>query len=122
VNGTACALFQLMLRKGLWLLAFMALLAIRCPSELQYRVVTGVVTDLKGNALPKAVVQLEDTLDLSIRSYITGADGRFHFSQVSADIDYILTARYRNRWSKRKTVSKFSSSSHPEIRLVIPID
>jgi protocatechuate 3,4-dioxygenase beta subunit len=100
----------------------MVLLAIRCPSELLYRSVTGAVTDLEGNPLPTAVVQLENDFDLSIRSYITGADGRYHFSQVRADIDYTLRAHTRNRWSKPKTLSRFNSSSRPEIRLVIPID
>ena len=75
-----------------------------------------------GNALPASVVQLENEADLSIRSYITGVDGRYHFSEVSYDIDYTLKARYRKYWSKAKTLSYFNSAAHPEIDLIIPID
>jgi hypothetical protein len=67
-------------------------------------------------------VQLENELDLSIRSYITGAEGRYNFSEVSFDIDYTLKARYRKYWSKAKTLSQFNPTAHPEIDLTIPID
>ena len=52
------------------------------PSEPAWRLVSGVVRDASGNVLPASVVQLENELDLSIRSYITGADGRYHFSEL----------------------------------------
>ena len=102
--------------------ALLLLLWFPSPSEPAWRLVSGVVRDASGNALPASVVQLENELDLSIRSYITGADGRYHFSEVSYDIDYTLKARYRKYWSKAKTLSNFDSASHPEIDLIIPID
>ena len=102
--------------------ALLLLLWFPSPSEPAWRLVSGVVRDASGNALPASVVQLENELDLSIRSYITGADGRYHFSEVSYDVDYTLKARYRKYWSKAKTLSNFDSASHSEIDLIIPID
>ena len=92
------------------------------PSEPAWRSVAGVVKDEGGSALPTSVVQLEDEADLSARSYITGADGCYHFSEVSYDVDYTLKARYRKYWSKAKTLSDFNSAAHPEINLIIPIE
>jgi hypothetical protein len=104
------------------LCALLLLLWFPSPSEPAWRSVGGVVKDASGNALPNSVVQLENELDLSVRSYITGADARYNFSEVSFDIDYTLKARYRKYWSKAKTLSQFSSAVHPEIDLTIPID
>ena len=94
-----------------------------CASDSHWRFVTGVVTDKRGNGLAHAVVQLEDEITLSVRSYITGDDGRYHFSEVNADIDYHLRARYRMHWSKPHSLSRFDSpKDHDDIRLVIPVD
>jgi hypothetical protein len=84
--------------------------------------VAGVVKDASGNALPASVVQLENELDLSVRSYITGANGRYHFRRLRYDIDYTLKARYRKYWSKAKTLSNLSGAGHTEIDLIIPIE
>ena len=93
-----------------------------CSAQFKQRDVSGVVTDARGNALPKVAVELENTANLTVRSYITGKDGRYYFSGLNDGIDYTLKARYRNWWSKPKTLSKFNSSIHPEVDLVIPID
>ena len=86
------------------------------------RSVTGVVTDKRGNALPGAVVQLENTASLAVRSYITDKDGHYHFTQLIDNVDFTLRAHYRNYWSDSKTLSKFDASPHPEVNLLIPID
>lgn len=91
-------------------------------AEYRPRPVTGIVTDKRGNTLPGAIVQIENTRNLSVRSYLTHKDGRYRFNGLDDDIDYTLRAHYRNYWSKSKTLSKFNSSRHPEIDLVIPID
>jgi len=81
-----------------------------------------VVTDKKGNALPGAVVQLENTSNLTVRSYITDKDARYQFTGLNEDVDYTLKAKYRNYWSDSKTLSKFNTSTHPEVNLVIPTE
>ena len=93
-----------------------------CSAQFKERDVTGIVTDARGNALPKVAVQRKNTSNLTVRSYITGKDGRYYFALLNDDIDFTLRAKYRNWWSKTRTLSKFNSEIHPEVDLVIPID
>jgi|ERR1700678_2602518 hypothetical protein len=86
------------------------------------RAITGVVTDKRGNALPGAAVQLENSATLAIMSCITAKDGGYHFSNLDSDIDYTVKAKYRRYWSSRRKISKFNSSKHPEVNLMIPIE
>lgn len=86
------------------------------------RNLSGTVTDKSGNTLPGAVVQLENTINLSVMSYITAKDGRYHFNGLSDDVNYTVRARYRRYWSSQKRLSKLDSSPHPKIDLMIPID
>ena len=91
-------------------------------AQFKLRAVSGVVTDMTGNPLPRVAVQLQNTRDLSVRSYITGKDGKYYFSDLNDDIYFTLKAKYRDYWSKPKTLSKFAPSAHAEVNLVIPID
>lgn len=102
--------------------ALLLLLWLPCAAQVEIRSITGVVTDKRGNALPGAAVQLENTATLSIMSCITTKDGGYHFSNLDSDIDYSVKAKYRRYWSRRRSVSKFDSSRHPKVDLVIPID
>jgi hypothetical protein len=111
-----------MLRKAGSIAVIALLTWLPCEAQFKPRPVTGVVTDKRGNTLPGAVVQLENTFDLTVRSYITDKDGRYHFTGLNDDVDYRLKARYRNNWSEPKTLSKFNSSAHPEVNLMIPIE
>ena len=86
------------------------------------RAVSGVVTDKRGNALPGSAVQLENPVNQSVVSYITGKDGVYHFDGLRDDIDYTVRAKYRKYWSERKTLSKFKSAKHLKVNLVIPIE
>jgi len=90
--------------------------------QVKPRTLTGMVTDKRGNALPGAVVQVENTVSLAVRSYITDKDGNYHFAQLSDDVDFTVRAHYRNYWSEPKTLSKFDASTHPVVNLLIPID
>jgi len=115
-----------MARTILRLTTLVLLLWTPCTPESHWRFVTGIVTDRRGNELAHAVVQLEGETTLFVRSYITGADGRYHFSGVSADMDYRLRARYRKYWSKRHSQIRFTktprhSSGHTN-RLSEPFD
>lgn len=92
-----------------------------CTSEWRCQIVKGVVTDKSGNILGKVVVQLENDFDQSVRSYITGVDGRYHFAGINCDFDYTLRAHYREVWSKPKSLSRFDLPTRQEVRLVIPI-
>ena len=111
-----------MLRRSVRLSAMLLIAGLSASPQFARRYLTGVVTDLRGNALRGAAVQLENTDSLAIESYITDQDGRYHFSGLHDDIDYNLKAKYRRWWSKQKRVSKFNSSKRPKVDLVIPID
>ncbi|MGA2715233.1 MAG: carboxypeptidase-like regulatory domain-containing protein [Bryobacteraceae bacterium] len=111
-----------MFKKASILLAIMLLAWLPCEAQYKPRPVVGMVTDKRGNTLPGAIVQLENTRTLAVRSYIIHKDGRYHFEGLNDDIDYKLRAKYRNYWSEPKTLSKFNSSTHPEVDLMIPID
>lgn len=104
------------------LLVILLVAGLPAPPQYSVRGVSGVVTDKRGNALPGAAVQLENPVSLSVVSYITGKDGAYHFDGLRDDVDYTLRAKYRKYWSERKTLSKFKSSQHLRIDLVIPIE
>lgn len=83
------------------------------------RYVSGTVTDQRGSPVRGAVVQIENSLLLGVRSYITQRDGKYHFSRLSFDVDYRLKAFYRGSEGPTKTLSKFDSSSAKIINLEV---
>ncbi|HEY3826282.1 MAG TPA: carboxypeptidase-like regulatory domain-containing protein [Bryobacteraceae bacterium] len=98
------------------------LLCLPCMAQYETRSLAGTVTDKRGNTLPGAAVQLENSGTLAVMSRITDKAGGYRFNLLSSDTDYKLKAKYGRNWSRARTLSKFSSSRHPRIDLVIPID
>lgn len=88
-------------------------------AQIDRRSVHGLVLDRRGARLRGAVVQLENTATKEIRSYIVQADGKYHFNDLSQDIDYILRARYRNAWGPEKRLSKFKSERDVDLNLTV---
>jgi Carboxypeptidase regulatory-like domain len=84
------------------------------------RVVQGLV--LNGDAQPQqnAVVYLQDQKTLQVRTYITEADGRYRFGQLSSDVDYQLWAEYKGHKSKTRSISSFDSKK--ELNFDLKID
>lgn len=85
------------------------------------RMAQGVVSDQRSRPLEHAIVQIKDTRSLAIRSYVTQADGAFHFSGLSRDIDYELTADYDGIRSSTHTLSHFDSRDTAEISLTVKL-
>jgi hypothetical protein len=83
------------------------------------RTVQGKVLTSDGEEVKGAVVQIEDTRTLEVRSYITEQDGSYRFLRLSPDVDYEIVARYRGRTSAKKTVSQFNSRPVITLNLVI---
>lgn len=81
------------------------------------RSVQGVVTDSSGRPVAKAVVQLEDTKTLQIRSFITESDGSYHFAGLSANDDYELRASYDGATSSKKSLDVFNTRKVATINL-----
>jgi carboxypeptidase family protein len=83
------------------------------------RTVQGKVLTADGEDVKGAIVQLEDTRTLVVRSYITERDGSYRFLQLSPDVDYEIVARYRGRTSAKKIVSQFDSRPIVTLNLFI---
>jgi hypothetical protein len=95
-----------------FLVAWGALLApasAQNPGVTEGRVVEGRVVGSKDQPLQNAVVYLEDEKSTEIKTYITQADGKFRFGELSSDVDYRVWAAYQNRKSKAKSISSFDS-------------
>ena len=83
------------------------------------RSVSGTVTDQNGNPVKGAVVLIENTALLRIRSYITQSDGKYHFSGLYWDVDYRLKAKYHGAKGRTKTLSQFDSHDAKVIDLKV---
>jgi protocatechuate 3,4-dioxygenase beta subunit len=81
------------------------------------RSVQGVVTDANDRPVEGAVVQLKDTKTLQIRSFITKADGTYHFHGLNPNVDYELKAEYQGTFSPTKTLSSFDSKKVAVVNL-----
>lgn len=93
-----------------------SVLAQRGPVQ---RVVQGKVTDKAEAGLSGAVVYLKDDHSLSVKSFISEADGSYRFGQLSSGTDYELWAEHEGKKSPTKTISSFDSKNSFQINLKI---
>jgi hypothetical protein len=84
------------------------------------RVVQGLVLNADSQPQQNAVVYLQDQKSLQVRTYITEADGRYRFGQLSSDVDYQLWAEYKGHKSKTRSISSFDSKK--ELNFDLKID
>lgn len=70
-----------------------------------------------GAPVEGAVVYLENPKSLTIKSYLTVANGGYHFSNLSPETDYEVWAEQNGIQSKHKFISQFSSHSKFEFTL-----
>lgn len=73
------------------------------------RTVDGTVTTKAGAPVNGAVVHLKDTRSLSQKSYITAADGTYHFAQLSGNTDYEVWADSDGKKTAIKSISSFDT-------------
>ena len=83
------------------------------------RTVDGRVNDKAGAAISGAVVYIKDIKSLAVKTFICGADGKFHFGQLSQNADYELWAELEGKHSKTKHNSSFDSQNKFNFSLVI---
>ena len=84
----------------------------------QQRIAEGQVLQEDGHTpMEGAVVYLENPKTLDIKSYLTQADGRFHFNQLAPQTDYDLWAEKNGQQSKHKFISLFSRHNRFEYTL-----
>jgi hypothetical protein len=79
--------------------------------------VKGVVTDVSGNPVPGAVVQLKNMKTLQVRSFIATEMGEYYFMGLATDIDYELKADSNGKSSATKKLSSFDSHAEAKIDL-----
>lgn len=105
--------------------AFTLVVAVLLPmstiSTSRGRIVQGKVYDSDGTAVNGAAVQLKNAATLSIRSYLTGKDGRYRFIGLLPDHEYELRASFEGHWSPSEAVSRFDSRDVVEMDLKIDI-
>lgn len=87
--------------------------------EATTRSLQGAVTNPDDSPAVGAVVQLENTKTLQIRSFITKEDGIYHFFDLGADVDYKLKAEDKKTGasSDNKSLSSFDSRKQAIINL-----
>lgn len=78
-------------------------------AEAALRSVQGTVYDDKDQPVVGAVVQLKNLRTLQMRSYISKANGEYHFSSLRMDEDYEVEARNNNLTSGTKKISIFDN-------------
>jgi hypothetical protein len=77
--------------------------------DANLRSVEGVVSDADRSLIPKAIVQLKDMKTLQIRSFVTSAEGAYHFAGLRMDTDYELKASVGDQTTPTKRVSSFET-------------
>jgi hypothetical protein len=77
--------------------------------EATLRSVQGTVLDSDDKPVVGAVVQLKNDRTLQMRSYITRANGEYHFSSLKIDDDYEVEARNKQLTSGPKKISIFDT-------------
>src|SRR5690348_16058621 len=78
-------------------------------AEPTTRTLQGKVLSSSDKPLSGAIVYLQDGKTNSIRSFISTADGSYHFGQLAKDTDYQVWARYNNIKSDTKGISSYDS-------------
>ncbi len=77
--------------------------------ESTIRSVQGTVFDNEDKPVVGAVVQLKDMRTLQMRSYITKANGEYHFSSLKIDNDYEVEAKNNHLTSGAHKISVFDN-------------
>jgi len=77
--------------------------------ENSTRSVQGSVVDNSKQPVSGAVVQIKDTKTLQIRSFITDAQGKYHFTGLSPNVDYELRAEHDGKSTGVKRLDIFNT-------------
>ncbi len=108
------------IRNWAWPLALICVAALALNAQTA-RSVRGIVYDQDGTPLKGAVVQIENTRTLVIRSYISQDDGAYQFHGLDPNVDYKLRATYHRVSSSVKTLSMFNERPIAFINIFIEL-
>jgi hypothetical protein len=85
------------------------------------RTIEGLVCSKEGTPIQGAVVYLQDSKSLAVKSYLSDGQGRFHFRQLSMSADFDLWAELNGKRSKTKNISQFNSKPDLNYKLKLPV-
>lgn len=102
-----------------WLLAWVLVGSTLTYAQEGKRSVSGTVTYRGGEPAAEAAVELENASTLEVVSQQTDAQGHYHFYGLNPDREYSLSATKKGYWSKRHSVSKFSSKNEMTVDLTL---
>lgn len=85
------------------------------------RTVEGVVCSKEGAPIQGAVVYLQNSKSLAVKSYLSDAQGQFHFRQLSMSLDFDLWAELNGKRSKTRSISQFNSKTDLHFKLRLPM-
>ena len=86
----------------------------------ELRTVQGMVANKDGEPIQGAVVYLQDTKSMAVKSFLSDNEGHFHFRQLSMSTDYGLWAELNGVRSKTMNISQFNS--HPDLEYTLKLD
>lgn len=84
------------------------------------RTVDGTVCNKEGAPIQGAVVYLQDTKTMAVKSFLSDEDGHFHFRQLPMSTDFGLWAELNGKRTKTKNISQFNS--HAELSYKLKLD
>ncbi len=88
-------------------------------NETQQRELTGTVLANGDKPLANAIVYLKNTKTLTVKTFITPADGKYRFPALAQNVDYDVYAELNGKRSETKTLSSFDSRPKAYINLKI---
>lgn len=85
------------------------------------RTIEGMVCSKEGAPIQGAVVYLQDSKSLAVKSYLSDAQGHFHFRQLSMGADFDLWAELNGNRSKTRSISQFNSKTNLNYKLKLSV-
>jgi hypothetical protein len=82
--------------------------------KVQERIVQGTVTNKDDKPIAGAVVYMQDTKSLAMKTYITDEQGHYRFGELSQNTDYDLWAEANGEKSRTRSISSFDSRANFE--------
>lgn len=87
------------------------------PRDRSHRDLAGMVMLQDESPVSGAVVKLKNMRSLQVRSFITQADGKYVFQNLSSSVDFELKAEYKGMSSAARTLTIYDTRLDPVINL-----
>jgi len=85
--------------------------------DRSHRDVSGIVMLQDETPVSGAVVKLKNMRNLQVRSFITQADGKYTFQNLSSTVDYELKAEHKGMTSQARMLTIYDTRLDPVINL-----